>query len=261
MHSCGVYPDDPSCIRPDGLLHRFRVDGERTGKASGWYVLHYDGIPAGAFGDWRTGSAHRWTFSGAPETHADRERFHSTVAAAKAQRDADQAQRHAAAAARAGVIWSTSSEVDQAHPYLARKRVKPHGIKQRGSAIVIPMRDVDGALHSIEFIHPDGTKRFLRGGRKRGCFHLIGGPIVDRVCIAEGYATGASIYEATGVPTAIAFDAGNLVPVALALRSRYQRADLVLMADRDEAGIKFGREAAAAVGGRLAIAPEVPHGR
>jgi putative DNA primase/helicase len=258
MHSCGVNPGDPSTIIPNGRLHRFHVDGERIGRQSGWLVAHADGRPSAAFGDWRTGASHRWRYdNGTSETPADRERFRSMIETARAARDADLAQRHAVAAARAGTQWAIAVDADLRHEYLARKRVKPHGIKQQGIALLIPMRDANGALHSIETILPDGTKRFFSGGRKRGCMHLIGGPIVDRVALCEGYATGASIYEATGVTTAVAFDAGNLPAVAIALRAKYPRADLIVMADRDEAGIKFGREAAAAVGGRLAIAPEL----
>lgn len=40
-------------IVPDGQLHRFDVDGDKTVNRSGWYVLHRDGVPAGAYGCWK----------------------------------------------------------------------------------------------------------------------------------------------------------------------------------------------------------------
>ena len=38
--------------------------------------------------------------------------------------------------------------------------------------------------------------------------------------LAEGYATAASVHQATRRPVAVCFDAGNLVHVAKALRER-----------------------------------------
>lgn len=131
---------------------------------------------------------------------------------------------------------------------------------------MIPLRDVDGVLHSLQFIGADGRKTFLTGGRKRGCYHAIGEP-KRAVCICEGYATGATIYQATGHATAIAFDAGNLEPVARAIRAKFPRLALCICADNDEAtpgnpGLSAGRRAAVAVGAALAVPSfaEVKHG-
>ena len=55
------------------------------------------------------------------------------------------------------------------------------------------------------------------------------------ILVAEGYATAASLHEATGYPCAVAFDAGNLAIVAHALRQHYSAALLVLCGDDDQA--------------------------
>src|SRR5207245_3089352 len=86
-------------------------------------------------------------------------------------------------------------------------------------APVIPLRDSAGELHSLEFITPTGEKRYLRDGRVSGCYFAIGKPDGTLV-IAEGFATAASLYEATGHAVACAFNAGNLAPVARALRAK-----------------------------------------
>ena len=57
IHDAGLHP--PEVIEPDGKLHRFASNGRRSDDA-GWYVFHDDGIPAGAFGDWRTGASEGW---------------------------------------------------------------------------------------------------------------------------------------------------------------------------------------------------------
>ncbi|MCD8494042.1 MAG: toprim domain-containing protein [Alphaproteobacteria bacterium] len=100
---------------------------------------------------------------------------------------------------------------------------------------------------------------FLSGGRKKGCYFAIGTPS-NSLCIAEGYATAASIYESTGLPCAVAFDAGNLEAVALALRTKFPEIEITLCADNDantpgNPGLTKAREAAAACGALLAVPP------
>ena len=113
-------------------------------------------------------------------------------------------------------------------------------------------------------------KRFLPGGRKSGLWHLIGSATgADLVLICEGYATGASLHEATGRPVAVAFDAGNLAKVAQALQALHPAARLLIAGDDDRAteaktGANPGRvkatAAARAVAG-LAVFPEgLPEG-
>jgi putative DNA primase/helicase len=76
---------------------------------------------------------------------------------------------------------------------------------------------VAGTLHGIQAIGPDGVKWFNTGATVAGHFHLIGTP-AGRLYLCEGYATGATIHEATGAAVAVAFHAGNLKAVAKILR-------------------------------------------
>jgi len=140
---------------------------------------------------------------------------------------------------------------------LVRKAVDAYGIRNLRGQLVIPVRDPNGMLHSLQFIAPDGRKIFLTGGRKRGCYHAIGRPSAA-LCVCEGYATGATIYQATGTATAIAFDAGNLQPVAKALRQKFPALTLVIAADNDTGtpgnpGMAAAMAAARAVGAAVAV--------
>jgi putative DNA primase/helicase len=70
--------------------------------------------------------------------------------------------------------------------------------------------------------------------------------------LAEGYGTGASVFEATARPVAVAFDVGNLRHVAQALRVAFPGARLAVAGDDDRptvqrTGKNPGREAAEAV--------------
>ncbi len=242
----------------DGALHRARAVGDRAGSLNLWYVLHLDDKPFGAFGSWKTGQSCTWTAS-RPETMTPAERgaLAARIAEAKRARDAEQVKVQAEAAARAARLWRKSRPASNQHPYLARKCVQAYGIRLLGQSLLIPLRDVSGQLHSLQFIMPGGEKRFITGGRKRGCYYAIGRP-VDALCIAEGYATAATIYEATGHATACAFDAGNLEPVARALRGKFPGLRLILCADNDQEtennpGVRYAESAARAVRGLLAV--------
>lgn len=163
----------------------------------------------------------------------------------RAQRQqADQARQEAAqalAAQQAAALWASVSD-EGASPYLARKGVQGHGVRFTPEGFVlVPLRDGDGTLWNVQSIAPQrpaaGTdKLFLKGGRKSGLWHWCGVPAGAGVLlIAEGYATAASLHEATGHPVAVGFDAGNLAHVAKALRQLYPAALLVLCGDDDRA--------------------------
>jgi putative DNA primase/helicase len=141
------------------------------------------------------------------------------------------------------------------HPYLLRKGVKQHGLRQRGNALLVPMRD-GGELHSLQFINADGQKIFLAGGRVSGCYFGIGRPC-GSIILSEGFATCASLFEATGIAAAAAFSAGNLLPVSRSLRQRFPDVTLIVAADHDartpnNPGLREARRAALEVGGVLA---------
>ena len=51
IYAAGIEP--PDHLVGDGKIHRFRTNG-RADDDSGWYTLHVDGLPAGAFGCWRS---------------------------------------------------------------------------------------------------------------------------------------------------------------------------------------------------------------
>lgn len=76
---------------------------------------------------------------------------------------------------------------------------------------------------------------FPTGLVKKGHFHMIGSP-TWLIIVAEGYATAASIHEASRFPVAVAWDAGNLQPVAQALKKRYRNARILIAADDDWLG-------------------------
>jgi len=175
--------------------------------------------------------------------------------------DADavkEVRKRTKAASSAAAILESAKPAPTEHPYLTRKGVKAYGLRVHEGVLVVPMRDTEGELHSLQFIDAEGDKRFLADGRVRGCYYTIGDAPDGVLCIAEGYATGASIHEATGHPVAVAFNAGNLPAVAISLRAKYPDTKLILCADDDyrtegNPGLTKAREAVRAAGGFLAV--------
>lgn len=254
ISDAGLHP--PAVIEADGKLHRFASNGKR-GDDAGWYVFHGDGVPAGAFGDLRNALKGKWRANIGRRLSPQEESIHRMrVDAMRREREADDAKRKVEARQRAAEMWQSAQPAPEDHPYLRQKGVKANGLRVHDGKLVIPMYDGDG-VHSLQFIAPNGDKKFLPGGRVSGCCHIIGKPS-DVICVAEGYATGASIHEATGYAVAIAFNAGNLPPVARYLSSLFSDLRLIVCADddsetRDNPGLTKAREAAQAVGGRLAV--------
>lgn len=256
IQATGLTP--PEVIEADGKLHRFASNGKRTDDA-GWYLLHGDGIPAGSFGDWRTGLSQTWRADiGRILTPAEEAEHQAKMEAIRREREAQELRLRREAKVKAGAIWQQSESGLADHPYLTKKGIKAKGARFYKDTLVIPAR-AKGELHSLQFIGANGDKRFLTGGLVSGCYSNIGNPIgADALCIAEGFATGATLHEASGYPVVVAFNAGNLEAVAKAMREKFPDLPLILCADDDYAtpgnpGLTKATEAARAVGGLLAI--------
>lgn len=251
--AAGLTP--PTEIIDDGAIHRFSTGGNPTHK-NGWYMLHTDGLPAGAFGDWREGFTQTWCGK-ADKSMTEAERFahRERIKAMQNQREDDMAQRQKLAAAEALRRWRDATPCIH-HDYLTRKGVQPYGTRAEGDKLLIPMRDYLGKVHSLQTIAPDGTKMFMSGGRVKGCYFGIGQP-KGVLIVCEGFATGASIHECTGHAVAVAFNAENLKAVAVALRTKYPNLKIIIAADDDHQtpgnpGMTKATAAVQATGGTLA---------
>jgi putative DNA primase/helicase len=198
------------------------------------------------------------------QTAEERARFEAERAARRAALEAEAAAQEAAAAERAAAIWAAAGEDPAGHPYLARKGIQPLGSVRRArewvkewtdaegeirtitfkDALLVPIWSAPGKLASLQAILPskvigrEGEKRdkdYLTGGRKHGCYCVLG-RVKDAavVLVCEGYATGVSLHQATGYPVMVAFDASNLQAVAEQLRAKLPEVPIVICADNDQ---------------------------
>src|SRR3990172_10621879 len=125
IHNAGLHP--PEVIEPDGKLHRFASNGKRSDDA-GWYFFHDDGLPAGAFGDWRTGASETWRADiGRRLSPQEEAAQRAHIEAIRREREAEDARRKAEAREKAAAIWQSALPAPDDHPYLIGKGVKAHG--------------------------------------------------------------------------------------------------------------------------------------
>ena len=198
---------------------------------------------------------------GKPPSRDEQEAYKRKLESERKQREEAEKEGHEIAASQSLALWEGSCIADNQHPYLKAKCVKAYGINLAGSDLLIPVR-INGKITSLQTIKPDGTKLFHTGGEITGGYHSIKGNNVDdwnRIYIAEGYATGATIREATGCHVAVAFNAGNLAPVATVIRSKLPDVEIVIAGDNDESktGETKGKAAAQSVGGLFIMPPDV----
>jgi putative DNA primase/helicase len=265
-------------ILADGQIHRFRLPDDKVGALSGWYLLHLDGVPNGAAGDWRQGRepllvwrTNRATLARIPPTSA------AEIERNRRQREAERTAAHARAAGLALELWRASPEALE-HAYLTAKGIRPFGARlcrhntqaapwrwsrDLGGHLLVPLTR-ERRLMGLQAIAPDGKKWFPPGTAKRGAYYLVSSRADQdgRLYIAEGFATAATVHQLTQRPCAAAFDAGNLLPAAEALRARFPVVPITLVADNDRAtelrtgrnpGVEAARRAAEAVGAELVI--------
>lgn len=267
----------PDTIEP-GKLYRFPGVGKRKYNTAGWCILFDDGL-GGCFGDWSSGLSENWQAKNNKiYTASERSAFKLYVADARAMAKKERQAKQDAAASRATHIWNSATPLHYDNPYLKLKGIdeacdclfNDYVVKQINDVIVLPIHDFYGHLSSLLFIKPDGSKRFLTGGRKSDCVihiqnELIAAPqsFPHQVIICEGWATGCTLaYKNPYATVLAAIDAGNLVSVALSVSNTWEATTLIIAGDDDRLtpgnpGATKAREAAAATGALLAL-PQWP---
>lgn len=157
--------------------------------------------------------------------------------------------------------------------YLAGKGLTGYALPVlEDGKLFLPLVDISGTLRGAQLITREGEKRLMQGSKKKGAF-IAPAPLPDRaecIIIAEGLATALSAGLLHPGVVVAAVDAGNLTPVALALRGRYPQAKIIIAADNDwqppgamdehgrakeNTGKAHGEQAAATVNGWVALPP------
>jgi len=231
IRAAGFQPPDD--LQP-GKFHRFSANGKRGDKA-GYCKLFADGT-AGIIGDWRSGEQVEW--------FADRSEPLNQAEQMERRRQAQEAARQARellegeqvkAAGKAAEIWQAAKPAPSDHPYLAKKKTSAHLLRlEADGRLICPVYNADGKIQTLQFISHNGEKSFLPGGKVAGGFCAIGKPANgEPLLLAEGWATGASLHEASGRPCLVAFNAGNLPKAAEIIKRIWPKSRLIVCGDDD----------------------------
>jgi phage/plasmid primase-like uncharacterized protein len=269
----GLIP--PDSIEP-GKLFRCKTFEKKSG-SPGWGIIHLnpDGTAGGCIGIWG-GDKENVFYGNAGDrigyndlNPEQRKSFQKQMSAARARLQLEIETKQNKAADTANRICAKANPADPDSQYLRDKGIQgqTHGILQIGRVLFIPIRDVSGRITSLQRIFPDGSKKYHPGGKVKGGFYIIGDPAnSDFIYICEGFATGVSIYLATGQAVIIAFTTNNIEAVTEIMKKRHPDKRIIIAADNDletakkrpdigNPGRKAAKAAAANHGAELCICP------
>jgi putative DNA primase/helicase len=198
----------------------------------------------------------RSVFAGKPTTPDDRVLYQQKKVVAQRMLQSKQD----AAIQDAQHAWD-SAQPCVASQYTERKRIRTYGCRwhSQQNCLLVPLQNIDGDIQSLQRIYEDGKKLYWSGAPTKGLFFQIGDiEPSGELLIAEGYATGSTVYRHTGKPVVCAMSAGKLLPVGEAIRHRYPDLAITICGDDDRAtdgnpGRTKATEAACAIGANLAM--------
>jgi len=276
ISATGLPPPEPyqleAAINKDTPV-RWSTNKNKPGRAGFCFVRQTDRILFASFGCWRSDIRENWS----SKTRNDMSEVDWNSHIKRREELFKQLQeaaefKAAATAYKAKEQWQKAKPADSSNPYLKARGVQPHGLRVEGENLLVPCYRIEdetglAVISTVQTIFPNGDKRFLKDGTKKGGFYEITNKEApkDQLILCEGFATGASIFEATGISTVVCFDAGNLPTVAELIRAKFPDLKLIIAADDDwknepNTGLVKAQEAALEVGGYLTI-PEFPKNR
>ncbi len=219
INTIGIFPQN---VVIDDKIHRFGKHGEC------WYVLHESkrgtGTIYGYYGDWSSNENEQLFYCSKEQGLTLQEKED----AKRQQRDMEREKEEARKRISVEMLsYYNSLPLAETHPYLEKKGVKARAdLRKDGDLLVIPLYDFSGKIQTLQKIDEKGDKRLYYGLSSSSVRYIFSGS--TRIFLCEGYATGASIHEATGATVVCAMFAGNLPKVA----NDYKGATVV--ADNDE---------------------------
>lgn len=231
LEACNIVGIECKEVIADGKLYPTSVTGKPATNTSG-RLKRFSDNSGGIVWNWATGEKLVFWHDNTPSKLTAKEKEQRMMRAAEVEKqlDADRAKCRA----ESKRDWDRVTPPPLDHPYSRAKGVKHYGIRwqESGNKLIVPVIDMAGTLHGLQYIGPEGEKRFKINTAKSGHFHQIPGK--SRIVICEGYATGASIHEATSAHVLVAFDAGNLLPVSKASREKWPELPIIIAADNDQ---------------------------
>lgn len=205
-HGCIVDGNHPIM---DGNKQRIKVEGDKPGEKSGFYVAHLDGHPAGYFMNNRSGVQTHWKAKGYSLTDEQKAELVAQVAIKQQNRKAEQHELHLKVAKAITELLAVAPIAVAEHLYLKDKNARPGGLKMvpqnandlppdsiikigqdykeskqlredhpesivlTAGDLLLPAQDINGQIWSVQTIQPSGAKFFATGSRKESNFYVV----------------------------------------------------------------------------------------
>lgn len=188
-----------------------------------------------------------------PPTPEQQRQIEAEKQAAHKESERIKSEQRQAAKDKAVKMWEAAGLVKATHPYVIAKGIKPIGAKQLKNMLLLPLM-CGVEIVNLQIINTDESKKHLTGGQVKGT-HLVLGSIegASEALLCEGWATGCTLHEATGLPVVISWNAGNMPTVAKMLAETYPDMTLRVCGDMDEssAGQNAAMESASIYGNAI----------
>ena len=249
MQRLELEPRDNSILQLDGQIHRYPIRGDKNGQTTGAYCIFTDNWPAGWLHNWRTGEHVTWSFNrdrlddNGRVYFSDEKKYQEMLEKSRQhQRELQEnlKQEQAEASERTRILFESLPAAQDDFPYFGKKNVRNFGLHyhKQNNSIAVPLHDINGRFVSLQWIYENGDKKFISGCSIRGAFFDVALDTLEinpdyPILICEGYATLASIYEAVHLPVVAAMTCHNILPVAEALKKKYSKRKIIIMADND----------------------------
>lgn len=250
MQSAGLCINLSKEIILDGKFKNIGTKDKQS-KKSAWYIgqqYHLGGheYTLCTFGDFKLDFRQVYKSWGDKEhlPKADYEMLQEKQKLQKKQVEQQLKRKRKQASNNAVKEWTTLSAAGNSD-YLNKKSIGAYGVRygvvNNNPYIAIPVNGIDGILRGLQKIfdhnipNQNRNKTFTTGTEKQGGHYLVGEVLpFNPLCFAEGYATAISIYESTGYPVVVCFDAGNIKLVVAAYREKYPTQQFIICADSDQ---------------------------
>ena len=217
-----------------GVITRIADSSDQGVKKSGWYVYYQNQtVSVGIYGSWKRPEEKNIWYSKSENylTFQERNEVAEQIKQAQETQRQSRDKLNQETAENARKLFDTLPCATDENPYLKRKQVKSFSdLRIKENKLWIPVID-DGLIVSAQTIDHDGQKRFMTGGKTKGCYFKIDGD--DRIVyIAEGYATAASIAMATGNIVYVSFSAHNLYEITSYAKRKHGK--IIICGDNDD---------------------------
>lgn len=262
MQNAGIKVLEP--IITDGKLHRVYIVGDKQGSSNGWYIVFSDGVPSGAFGNWKKAFKGTWCAKARREmTYAEKAEFQQRMTIARQVRAKEEHALKQAVREKAITLWQAAIDIggSPAQAYLKRRGIiqqPPLSLRFQPSCyhsktkkhypamIAAVTRWPDNAPCAVHRTYLQGDKKadiqpnkMMLGAVTGGAVRLGSADLV--IVVAEGIETALSVQQETGIPAWAVLSASNYKSLLLPRTIK----EIIVAADHDAAGIKAAYEAAA----------------